>query len=209
MVSLVTATQLADRLQITLDAETAALAVNGASGMVRSIGRQTYSFVSQETIDLIGGGRILTLPERPAVVDGSNPLTVVEAAYFGAQALTLTAGTDFERVGNELTRGWPWWWGNSSRLMGWPYILPRGVWAPKVTVTYSHGYATVPDDIQKITLDIASALYSNPEGLRSHGIDDFNETYAAEVLGAVTVEGIRKQLTAVGRRRGATSVRLS
>lgn len=209
MAALITTDQLAHRLQLdpgALDPETAALTVAAASGMVRSIGRQTYSFVAQETVELLGGERVLTLPQRPVVVDTDNPLTVTEAEYFGAAGMLMVDGRDFERVGAELTRGAPWWWAN-TRLLGWPWYPTKGVWAPKVRVTYSHGYTTLPDEIVKICLDVASSLYTNPTGLRSHGIDDFNEVFASEVLGAVTVEGIRRQLTATGKRRSSHSIR--
>src|SRR3954469_12331377 len=98
---LATATQLASRLQTDLDTATADLALAGASGMVRDIGRQTFSFVAQETVEIPGGGRLRALPERPAVIDVDNPLTVVEAAWFGSIELLMVEGRDFERIGDE------------------------------------------------------------------------------------------------------------
>lgn len=206
---LVTTTDLAHRLKQTVLAhpDTGALAVAGASGMVRAISGQEISFVSQETVELVGGGRMLRLPQRPLVVDVDNPLTVVEAEYFGSPPVTLVEGRDFERHGDELERGQPWWWARPGRLMGWPRRYPYGVWAPRVRVTYSHGYTTIPDHVVKIVLDIASLLYNNPSLLRSHSIDDFSEQFATEVLGLATVEGIRTQLHGVGVKRGTHSIR--
>lgn len=201
---LISTSQLASRLQRDLDASTADLAVAGASGMIRSIARQTISFVSQETIELPGGGTILKLPQRPVIVDDTNPLTVVEAAWFGSIETPMVEGRDYERLGEELTRAYPYWL--NTRLQGWPYNRPIGVWAPKVRVTYSHGETTIPDHIQKIGLDIAGQLYDNPTLLRSQSIDDFTEQFAVEALGAATVEGIREQLRITGTRRGAHTI---
>lgn len=207
MAALATASQLASRLQMDLDASSANDAVNHASGLVRAIARQQFSLVSQETVILRGGERVLTLPERPAVVDGSNPLTVTEVGEFGGIDVSMIEDRDYSRIGNELTRGYPWWWNNTQRLMGYPRTRPLGVWAPRVRVTYSHGYATIPDDVVSVVLDAASVLYDNPTGLRSISIDDYSETKASEVLGAAMVDSIRVKLGVTGRRRRAFSIR--
>lgn len=201
---LVTETQLADALQEILNPEQAALAVSVASGLVRGISKQTISFVPQETVILRGDTNILTLPQRPAVVGVGNPLTVVELGDFGGIDFTTVEGRDYVRVGNELERGHPWWY--QSRLQGWPHRLPLGVWAPRVQVTYSHGFTVIPDEIVGLVLDIAKALYTNPTGLRSFTTPEYSETYARETLGATTVEGIKAQLSTMGFRRGAFSV---
>lgn len=207
MTALVTTTQLASRLQQDLDASTAQEAVDKASGLVRAVARQTFSFVSQETVVLAGGQRVLTLPERPLVVDDSNPLTVVELGDFGGANISLIENRDYSRLGNELTRGFPWWWNTSQRFMGWPYVRPLGIWTPRVQVTYSHGYQTIPDDVQGFALDVASVLYDNPTALRSVSIDDYTEVKAAEVLGAALVQQLRDKLSMAGRRRRAFSIR--
>lgn len=206
MASLATPSQLASRIQGDLDTASAQLALDNASGLIRRLSRQQIDFVSQETVILVGRHQILSLPERPAVVDGSNPLTVTELAEFGGISISMVEDRDYSRVGNELTRGFPWWWNNTQRLMGYPRTRPLGVWAPRVQVTYSHGYATIPDDLQALCLDIAQAMYTNPQGLRSMQIDDYSETRATELLGAGTVESIRARLGATGRRRGSFSI---
>lgn len=212
MFALVTPAQLASRLQSTeenpLDNSSAQDAVDKASGLVRAIARQQFDFVSQETVILVGNERVLRLPQRPLVVDtGPNLLTIVELGEFGGVAVPMVEDRDYSRVGNELTRGYPWWWNNSQRLMGYPRARPLGVWAPRVQVTYSHGYTTIPDDVQSFVLDAAAVLYDNPTGLRSVTIDDYTETKAAEVLGAAMVDSIRLKLGITGRRRRAFSIR--
>jgi hypothetical protein len=83
------------------------------------------------------------------------------------------------------------------------------VWAPRVKVTYSHGYHTVPDDIIALVLDAAQALMANPAWLRSRTIGGYSETYAVETLGKDMVDNIAAKLGRTGRRRGAFSVRLT
>jgi hypothetical protein len=209
MTALATPAQLTSRLQQgTLDAAAAQLAVDHGSGLVRAIGRQQYDFVSQETVVLSGGERQLTLPQRPLVVDtGPNLLTVVELGEFGGINVPMVEDRDYSRIGNELTRGYPWWWNSTQRLMGYPRARPLGVWTPRVRVTYSHGYQTVPDDIVSVVLDAAAVLYDNPTQLRSFTIDDYTETKATEVLGAAMVQAIADKLGTTGRRRRAFSIR--
>src|SRR5258708_7834027 len=173
MAALVTAVQLASPLQMVLASPSDTDAVTMASRIVRRIARQQFSLVSHETIILRGNERVLTLPERPAIVDGGNPLTVTEVGEFGGIDVPMIEDRDYSRIGNELTRGYPWWWNNSQRLMGYPRTRPLGVWAPRVRVTYSHGYATIPDDVMSVVLDASRVLYDNPTGLRSFGIDAY------------------------------------
>lgn len=208
MASLVTTSQLASRLQQDLDTSTAQLAVDSASGLVRAIARQQFDLIHQETVVIKGGERVLTLPERPLVFDPvTDPLTVIELGEFGGINITMVENRDYSRIGNELTRGYPWWWNSTQRLMGYPRTRPTGVWAPRVQVTYSHGSATVSDAVQSIVLDAAAVLYDNPTGLRSVSIDDYTETKATEVLGAAMVQSIQIKLGVIGVRRRAFSIR--
>ncbi|MFD8577151.1 hypothetical protein ACFV1H_17695 [Streptomyces virginiae] len=157
------------------------LALRRASARVRRFTRQDITFVSGETVELAGGERVLRLPQYPLVVDDGNPLTVVEVADFGGTDWTAVEDRDYSRLGNELTRGYPWQ--APSRLMGWPWCGPSGVWAPKVRVTYSHGYDEVPDDIVDIVLDLATMNLTNPGNLREVAIDDYRQVYASETIG--------------------------
>lgn len=206
MTALASAAQLASRLQQTLTSPADQDAVTGASGLVRAIARQAFDFVSQETVTLSGGGKKLVLPQRPVVVDsGPNLLTVTELGDFGGVNFTCLDGRDYVRLGEELTRGQPWYY--TVRTLGWPYTRVRGVWAPRVQVTYSHGYQTIPDNVVSLVLDAAAVLYDNPTGLRSVSIDDYSETKATEVLGTAMVQSIRDKLGMTGDRRMSFSIR--
>ncbi|MFB7671675.1 hypothetical protein ACFC26_09680 [Kitasatospora purpeofusca] len=179
---LATAADLAAALQRQLDPAQADLAIRRASARVRRFTGQTLSFVSQETAELEGGTQTLQLPQRPLVLDGQNPLTVVELADFSGIEYQAVQDRDYTRIGNELTRGYPWY-GQRTRLGGWPFNRTLGVWTMRVRVTYSHGYAEVPDDIADVVLDLASMNLTNPQNLRQEAIDDYSRTFASETIG--------------------------
>lgn len=178
---LATVAELEAALQRTLDSAQAELALRRASARVRRYTGQVLSLVENETIDLPGGERVLRLPQYPLVIDEDRLLTVVELADFSGLEWTALENRDYSRLGNELSRGYPWQ--APTRLMGWPWNRAQGVWAPKVRVTYSHGYEEVPDDILDVVLDLATMNLSNPENLRSVAIDDYSRTFASETIG--------------------------
>ncbi|MFB6873759.1 hypothetical protein [Streptomyces sp. NPDC056323] len=174
------------------------MALRRASARVRRYTRQDITFVVGDTIDLPGGERVLRLPQYPLVVDSGNPLTVVEVADFSGIEWTALEDRDYSRLGNELTRGYPWQ--APTRLMGWPYNRAQGVWAPKVRVTYSHGYTEVPDDILDVVLDLATMNLSNPENLRQVSIDDYQRTFASETIGSASLTNAHKEALRPFRR---------
>lgn len=188
---LATRADLEASLQRSLDATQAAMALRRASARVRKYCRQEITLVENETVTLPGNGRVLRLPQRPLVVDGTHLLTVTE--LFGITDVEYVAleGRDYTRIGTELTRGEAWW--APTRLMGWPWMRPQGIWSQRVRITYSHGYAEVPDDIVDIVLDLASMNMTNPQGLRSESIDDYSRTFAAETIGGAQLSAGHKE----------------
>jgi hypothetical protein len=174
------------------------LALRRASARVRRYTRQDITFVIGDTIDLPGGERVLRLPQYPLVVDSGHPLTVVEVADFSGIEWTALEDRDYSRLGNELTRGYPWQ--APTRLMGWPYSRAQGVWAPKVRVTYSHGFSEVPDDIVDVVLDLATMNLANPENLRQVSIDDYQRTFASETIGSASLTRNHKEALRPFRR---------
>lgn len=182
------------------------MALRRASARVRRYTRQDITFVANETITIPGGERVLWLPQYPLVVDAANPLTVVEVADFSGVEWTAIEDRDYSRIGNELTRGYPWQAPN--RLMGWPWNRAAGIWGPKVRVTYSHGYDEIPDDIVDVVVDLATMNLANPENLRQVGIDDYQRTYASETIGSARLTKQHKE-DLRPYRRSAFSVVLS
>ena len=191
---LATQADLEAALQRPLDATQAAVALRRASARVRKYCRQELTLVENDTVTLPGNGRVLWLPQRPLVLDDAHPLTVVE--LFGITNVEYTAleGRDFTRVGSQLTRGEAWW--APTRLMGWPWMRPQGVWAQRVRVTYSHGYSDVPDDVVDVVLDLAAMAMTNPQGLRSESIDDYSRTFASETIGGATLSDGHREILA-------------
>ena len=189
--SLATVAELEAALQRSVDSTQADLALRRASARVRRYTMQDITFVADDTIVLPGGDRVLRLPQYPLVVDDDHPLTVVEVADFSGIEWNAIEDRDYSRLGNELTRGYPWQ--APTRLMGWPWNRAQGVWAPKVRVTYSHGYAEVPDDILDVVLDLATMNMSNPENLRSVAIDDYSRTFASETIGGARLSRQHKE----------------
>jgi hypothetical protein len=186
---LATSADLEAYLQRSIDAGQAEMALRLASAVVRGYTGQQISFVASDVMVLEGGGPTVILPQRPVVVDEDNPITVVELAEYGRAALTMREDLTYRRYQDELRR----------------YC---GTWSPRVQVTYSHGYATVPGDIVAAVLDIAGRSLTNPSGLRSVTIDDYSRTYASETFGGASLSAANK-LTLANYRRAAATTRLS
>lgn len=182
---LATQADLEAALQRTLDPVQAAFALRRASGRVRKYCRQELTFQAADTVTLPGNGRVLWLPQRPVVVDDANTLSVTELFGITSEQYVALEGRDYTRIGSQLTRGEAWW--APTRLMGWPWMRPQGIWAQRVLVTYSHGYAEVPDDLVDVVVDVAAMTMTNPMGLRSEAIDDYSRTFASETIGSGTL----------------------
>ena len=104
-------------------------------------------------------GGLVTLPQRP-VVD----ITVV--------SINGTATTDWWQEGsNLLLRAWAW---------AEPPAANRG---PQVTVTYTHGWESVPGDIAAIALQAANRVMVNPSGIRSETVGGISTTYLIPATG--------------------------
>lgn len=188
-----------------LPEDTAALALRLASAAIRRHTRQNISFVADDTLTVMGGERVLKLPQRPVVVDVDHPLTVVELVDASGLEIPALVERDFLRYGAELHRGAAW---PTSRLQGWPRRHPVGIWADRVRVTYSHGYEEIPDEIVGICLDLASASITNPRRLRSESAGATSVTYTVETFGTGSLTSDHRALLKTFMR-STQSVRLS
>ncbi|MFB4280844.1 hypothetical protein ACBJ59_36530 [Nonomuraea sp. MTCD27] len=186
---LATSADLEAYLQRDIPTEQAEVSLRIASAVVRGFTGQQITFVAGDTMVLEGGGSVVVLPQRPVVVDVDNPIEVVELAEYGGGNLDGTDGVTYTRFQDQLQR----------------YC---GTWSPRVQVTYSHGYATVPGDVLAAVLDIAGRSLTNPSGLRSVTIDDYSRTYASETFGGASLSEANK-LTLANYRRPVSTTRLS
>lgn len=153
--SLATVEQLEDWLQVprgSAPVNTCSLALRVASKLVRNAAR--CLFVRRED----------TVALR--IVDGlvRLPAPVVSIASVQVEGQTLPA-SGWWREGDEL-------WVTS------PPCDPRR----RATVTLTHGYATVPDDVLGIVLDVASRGCVNPLSLRQESTGQRSVTFATETL---------------------------
>ncbi|MFI1580016.1 hypothetical protein [Embleya sp. NPDC020630] len=189
---------LATYMQRDIDLAAAELALRSASATVRRWTKQTITFVSDDTITLVGGDKILAMPQRPLVVDDDHPLRVVELLD-GTTEQPAVEDRDFTRVGNELTRGQPNYL--NTRIAGWPYRRTLGVWTPRVRVTYSHGYVDVPDDVIGVVLDLAAATLNNPDRLRSETVGGESVTYTVETFGTGSLTASHRETLSFLRRQ--------
>lgn len=157
---LATPTELAGRLQGDLDTYSATQALEQATGCIKDLLGQTVLEVLNHTVKLDGGERVLWLPQRPVTAVGA-----VSTLDRWGTAYTPVLGTDY-RIRS-----------NNTRLIWSGYGC---VWPEEVTVTYSHGYATVdvPPAIKSACLTIASGLYGNPERLKSETVGGTSWTKA-------------------------------
>lgn len=103
-----------------------------------------------------------------------------------------------------------WRWDGMEHIHGIP------LWCGDVNVTWTHGFATVPDELLELVCSLAVRLSATEEaagmeaGIRSESIDDYTVTYAAEAVESASglLPGEASQLAAfLGSVPGAYVVR--
>lgn len=133
----------------------AQLALDVATSVVVARTGQTFTAVTGDTVTLDTHGEDVFLPQRPVTA-----VTSVTTRDRGSTITTTrTANVDYELRRDRLR----WVRGGA-----WPY---------EVTVTYDHGYATIPDDVKGATLAVAAEIHSNPEGVARSTLDDAGDTH--------------------------------
>lgn len=80
----------------------------------------------------------------------------------------------------------------------------RVIGCAPVSVTFTHGYASVPSDVLGVLLTAASRVLSNPQDLRQETVGSISVTYAAETIGA-SLSPADKDLLASYRRTFAVT----
>ena len=142
-------------------------ALRSASATIRNYTKQYLSPVANDTVQLEGTwGQELWLPEKPVTAVHS---IVLNSPPFVANFTLPTTDYMWSRRGKLIRLGS---WG-----LGWPVYpddLVGGYWGGSqgtVTVTYDHGYATLPDDIWGVCLAVAGRLVTNPTNVLRESID--------------------------------------
>ncbi|MFG3476473.1 hypothetical protein ACGF3K_14575 [Streptomyces sp. NPDC047980] len=114
------------------------------------------------------------------------------------------------KVNGTVTHDW-WVEQNELFLRSVPWLGPPGAHqAPRVEVTYTHGWSPVPGDIQAIVLQAANRVIVNPSGIRSETVGGVSTTYLIPATGEnLGVLLSRTEMRVLDRyRRTASSVRL-
>jgi hypothetical protein len=164
----ISSTQLAAYLQADLDSTSADLAIRVAEGLVRGYCRQTISEVSTTAVlpvQLGDAGYYVDLPERPV-----STVTTVEV-----NGTAYAAGVDYQVDG--------------SRIWLADVTSSADDFAPVDTaeVTYTHGWAAIPDDVIAVTLSVSGRVYDNPRGMRMESVEGYTYTRGGagdDILGA-------------------------
>jgi hypothetical protein len=151
-----TATDLAAYLRVApftgADETAANLALDIASSIVTARTGQDFVEVADDEVTLeTFGDTAVVLPQRPVTAVTS----VTTRDRGSASTTTRSLNTDYEVRGDRLT-----------------WVGLGGYWPYEVTVTYTHGYATIPTDVKGATLAVAAEIFDNPEGLSRSALDD-------------------------------------
>lgn len=193
--TLATAADLAAALQVDISeipTSTATLLLECATAVVQqAAGGQRIVQVVGDTFALIGTTDAwLDLPQIP--------VTAVSSVTLDGTA--LTAGTldpsNYALRGNRLwrTSGWQTYWGQPSDVAG----------------AYTHGYASGSQELQlarSAVISLAKSQVSNPSGVSSESIDDYNVSFAAMSAQMEAAEFLKAALRrAYGRRASLTRI---
>lgn len=151
------------------------IALDVASSLVRDA---AGCAISEETSTVVVTGTRAKLLGLPGPITDVSALTITTPVVIGYPVSPIII-IDFEILPNGLWRQCGWSpWGND---------------VAKVTVTYTHGLATIPSDLVDLTCNLAKAWldYSaagggSMAGLSSVKLDDASEAYTAEAAGQVS-----------------------
>lgn len=159
--------ELAAWLPVGADDPKLLAALNAASRRFRGAVRHPVSLVVGETVVLDGNGTSsLLLP--------AAPVSAVSALEVDGEALTV--GTDYSWSADGYVR--------RLNCLVWPDRLRC------VTVTYTHGYAQIPDDIQEVVIDQARALYAILPGVQQQTVGSQSVTFGVQAATGVTAQWV-------------------
>lgn len=169
----------AARLGYTLAAgQEESLLARATARIRRAAGQQISSMTSTVRCRVEDGTAILPGPPITAVA------SVVRLAEDGGAAVTGWRWDGRERVHG--ISAWPL----ASAGFYYSHQYPQACRPADVDVTYTHGLATIPDELLDLVCSVAVRLGSSGSsdatgmeaGIRSESIDDYSVTYASDVL---------------------------
>lgn len=139
-------------------------ALNAASRRFRGAVRHPVSLVAGDTIVLDGRG-------QESILLPAAPVTAVSSVELDGEPLDVDVA-------------YAWSVDGFLRRLGgyWPDRLRC------IEVTYSHGYAMVPEDIQEVVIDQARAIYSVQPGVQQKTVGSQSVTFGAQAATGVTAQ---------------------
>lgn len=161
-----TVQEFANYMQADVQTSAAEPALEAATSMIQTETGQHFYLVADDVLTIPSeGSSLIRLPQRPVLSIAS-----VTSRYLGETAETprladmdyIASGSTLRWAAGSYYRSNPRW---SS--LGWD-------WPEFVTVTYTHGYATIPMDVQYACLAMAAEFYSSPDGVRYEAIEDYS-----------------------------------
>lgn len=163
LTSLVTAGDLADRnIAVPCDVDATAVLASVSSALRDAAGSPINSTTS--TVQLVSpGDQWLDLP--------AGPVTSVASVAIGSDA-ALAVGSDYVQIGDSL-------W----RLRGWRSSTSNHYGPTMITVTYTHGLASTPDDIIDLACSLAGMAFAQAE----RGMYGIQNRVQSETTGADSV----------------------
>ncbi len=137
-------------------------ALTAASRRFRGAVRHPVTAVAGDTITRDGNG-------RDAILLPAAPVTAISSVVLSGTL--LVEGTDYEWSADGYLRrlGCPW----PSRLRC-------------LVITYDHGWAEVPQDIQEAVIDQARSMYRVQPGVQSYTAGSESVTFGAQAAVGVT-----------------------
>lgn len=165
--------ELSSVLQQDLDTSTAEDLAALASDVVRDEIGQTITAVAGDVVTVYGdSSELLMLPQLP--VTTVSAVSVAGLALTSAEFLWHERGQLYWVVTPGTSEVSPIW-------HVWQAAVP-------VTITYDHGYATIPNTVKSVALEVAMTLYSNPMQVISETVASYSVSYAARA-GGIDVGG--------------------
>jgi hypothetical protein len=163
--ALATVQEFANHMQTTVTNSAAKSALDIATAQIQGACGQQFVYVVDDDVTLPGGTEKLVLPGAPVISISS----VTTWDYTDLVGIPQAVDGAWIRSGATLI-----WRGGLSRLNSSPALPYFGnVWPYYVRVVYTHGYATIPDDVKGCCLLLAAEIYTSPSGAHYESIDDF------------------------------------
>jgi len=141
---------------------TASQALDHASEVIRGYTQQTLDLVTNDPLTLYSLGEPkLFIPQLPIVSVASvveNGTTLPTADYY----VEKENGLLYKKYGF----WYPFTWGDPGT----------------VVITYTHGFATIPQDIKNVCEVLAGGMMTNPVGVSQESLGTYSATYKPDPL---------------------------